>query len=327
MVLILTKRGEQSVTEVSLWLQHYNMPYTRINVEEIDPAAGVFQISDQNIAYEIIYNNAKIQLHEITSVWFWHGILQTFPSNKLEIGKAQINAALNKYSRKEYNSFLEGFYYLLENKKSLGKFHTYQINKIESLRIASLLGLKVPNTLITSSKVQLKSFHKNNNRVVTKGIHGVFRAILSNQIYTNYTEIITGEFIEGLPDRFHPSLFQEYLNKKYELRIFFLEDQLYSAAIFSQLDEMTTVDFRKYNYKKPNRIVPFKLPDDIEVKLKKLMNHLQLNTGSIDMVVTTDNQFIFLEVNPVGQYGFVSDWCNYYLDKKIANYLKFQITT
>jgi hypothetical protein len=30
---------------------------------------------------------------------------------------------------------------------------------------------------------------------------------------------------------------------------------------------------------------------------------------------------VFLEVNPTGQYGMVSDPCNYYLDKKIAEYL------
>jgi D-alanine-D-alanine ligase-like ATP-grasp enzyme len=48
------------------------------------------------------------------------------------------------------------------------------------------------------------------------------------------------------------------------------------------------------------------------------MQKLKLNTGSIDMIYTNDSKFIFLEVNPVGQFGMVSKPCNYNLEKKIA---------
>jgi D-alanine-D-alanine ligase-like ATP-grasp enzyme len=51
------------------------------------------------------------------------------------------------------------------------------------------------------------------------------------------------------------------------------------------------------------------------------MNKLDLNCGSIDMIVTPKNEYVFLEVNPVGQFGMVSYPCNYNLEKKIAEYL------
>ena len=51
------------------------------------------------------------------------------------------------------------------------------------------------------------------------------------------------------------------------------------------------------------------------------MKYVNLNTGSIDMIVTKENEYIFLEVNPVGQFGMVSQPCNYYLEKKITEYL------
>ena len=93
-------------------------------------------------------------------------------------------------------------------------------------------------------------------------------------------------------------------------------------AIFSQNDEQTQLDYRNYNRVKPNRNIPYILPKDIETKLQKLMDKLDLNTGSIDMMVTTEGEYVFLEVNPTGQFGWVSENCNYYLEEKIAHCLE-----
>lgn len=92
-------------------------------------------------------------------------------------------------------------------------------------------------------------------------------------------------------------------------------------AIFSQSDSRTSVDFRHYRPDKPNRRVPFDLPIDLENKLKQLMSIMNLESGSIDLICDNSNRYVFLEVNPVGQFGMISDPCNYYLEKKIAEYL------
>lgn len=95
----------------------------------------------------------------------------------------------------------------------------------------------------------------------------------------------------------------------------------FSSAIFSQSDNQTKVDFKRYNNIKPNRVVPFKLPISIEKKLICFMNDCGLNSGSIDMIYTKDKNFVFLEVNPVGQFEQVSFPCNYNIFKHIAEYL------
>lgn len=144
---------------------------------------------------------------------------------------------------------------------------------------------------------------------------------IGNDFYCNYTETVSDEFIDTLNDDFFPSLIQQQLDKAYELRIFYLHGNYYSMAIFSQSDQQTCVDFRKYNDKKPNRTVPFCLPSCIEEKIKCFMMTMNLNSGSIDMIVTKKNDYVFLEVNPVGQFGMVSGPCNYRLEKEIATYL------
>lgn len=117
------------------------------------------------------------------------------------------------------------------------------------------------------------------------------------------------------------SVFQEKLDKELEIRTFFLNGKCYSMAIFSQLDSQTSVDFRKYNLTTNNRNVPYQLSRMLEEKITKLMDELKLNTGSIDIIKTKDGRYVFLEVNPVGQYGMTSFPCNYHLDRKIAEYL------
>lgn len=110
------------------------------------------------------------------------------------------------------------------------------------------------------------------------------------------------------------------VEKKYEIRSFFIDNKFYSMAIFSQTDEQTKIDFRKYSN---NRNEPYKLPFDIENKLKSLFKKLDLNTGSIDLIVDKNDNYIFLEINPVGQYGMTSFPCNYNLEETIANYLLY----
>jgi D-alanine-D-alanine ligase-like ATP-grasp enzyme len=92
-------------------------------------------------------------------------------------------------------------------------------------------------------------------------------------------------------------------------------------AIFSQNDPKTQIDFRNYNNENPNRNIPFKLPKKIEKKLKKIIKIKQLDSCSIDLIVTPENEFVFLEINPQGQFEWISYYCNYHIEKKIANHI------
>jgi glutathione synthase/RimK-type ligase-like ATP-grasp enzyme len=139
--------------------------------------------------------------------------------------------------------------------------------------------------------------------------------------YSYGTSKIELEDLEEMDDYFFPSLLQQNIQKKYELRIFYLRKRFFPMAIFSQNDEKTKIDFRNYNDEKPNRNVPFLLPKEIEQKLELFMQSMQLDCGSIDMIVTINNEYIFLEVNPKGQYNMVSVPCGYNLDYEISKEL------
>jgi glutathione synthase/RimK-type ligase-like ATP-grasp enzyme len=92
-------------------------------------------------------------------------------------------------------------------------------------------------------------------------------------------------------------------------------------AIFSQGDAQTRVDMRVYNHARPNRMVPARLPAAVTAAIVRFMEMVGLKTGSLDLIRTHDGRHLFLEVNPGGQFGMVSEPCNYYLEREVAQYL------
>ena len=56
------------------------------------------------------------------------------------------------------------------------------------------------------------------------------------------------------------------------------------------------------------------------------MQALGFNTGSIDLILTPQGEYVFLEINPEGQFGMVSHPCNYYLEREMALTFKHKIS-
>ena len=133
--------------------------------------------------------------------------------------------------------------------------------------------------------------------------------------------LLNQEDVENLDEVFYPTLFQEKIQKWLDIRSFYLKGDFFSMAIFSQDDEKTAIDFRDYNFENPNKITPFLLPYAIKSKITRLFKKLRLDTGSIDLCLTKEHEFFFLEINPVGQYDMVSVPCNCYLDRELAKIL------
>jgi ATP-GRASP peptide maturase of grasp-with-spasm system len=210
----------------------------------------------------------------------------------------------------------------LKTKKYIGCYNDNFITKLQMLQIAQQADLYTPFTAIVSNKKQLADFIEKHQTIITKGIKSNSFNINSYTPVTSLTQIIKKNDFDLFPYQFAPSIVQKYIDKLFELRVFYLAENCYTAAIFSQKDEKTKVDFRNYNSEKPNRIIPYKLPYDIEQRLIKLMNSLKMKSGSIDIIVSTQLEYFFLEVNPVGQFEWISKNCNFYLEKIIANYFK-----
>lgn len=304
MILIISNEKEYSTSDIISWLLYFSKKIFRINRNENVVVENIL-VNNQDVSCKVKIKENSIDIFDVGSYFYRHGEL------KLDFKITKENEWTAKFLSQEWETLSDFLVMLLEKKKFLGNYFAGNPNKLIQLEMAKECGLNIPTTCITSLKSVLSNY-KAKEQWITKAIQENF--------FTS-TQIVSDDKVNAISDTFFPSLIQTNIDKKYELRIFFINNDYYAMAIFSQADEQTKVDFRNYNLSKPNRNVPFKLPFEILNKLKSLMKTMNLNTGSIDMIVDKNNDYYFLEVNPVGQFGMVSYPCNYHLEKKIAQYL------
>jgi ATP-GRASP peptide maturase of grasp-with-spasm system len=318
MILIITDQNDSSSTKVIDWLLFYDVKFLRISEADVVTIDFVDPDNDEGVDLEI--RGEKYNLKNFKSIWYRRSYLNIESVLYKGMTNHTLNDAINYQLESEKNVLKE---YVLKafKKKSLNSEFDNSLNKLEVLNLCKKFDIKTPASIVTTRKDKLIEFKNKYPNIVTKNFTpGVF--FKSKKVYISpITNVVTDQMIEFVSDKFYPMLFQEMIAKSFEVRTFFLNTDFYSSAIFSQNDEKTKVDFRNYNIENPNRTPPFKLPKEMEIKLGNLMKAIQLNSGSIDLIVTPQGEFIFLEVNPIGLFSQVSRPCNYNIEKKIANYL------
>ncbi|XLS29880.1 grasp-with-spasm system ATP-grasp peptide maturase [Flavobacteriaceae bacterium M23B6Z8] len=330
MILILSHNNiDEPTNDVLDWIRFYNFSALRINGNVFDFGKD---FSQYILKEKLKFDEEEIQLNNVSVVFYRRWVSSNrLPALSIALKEQDMDdeaiIATREYLSffsSEFHSVSKTLFNTLYDKKWIPHFNLARgnLNKLRVLKIAKKIGLNVPDTLITSSKRDALEFLSNHVKVINKAIADVDLIYFKGHKLNVLTKEVSRDDLEKLNDTFFPSLFQEKVEKTIEIRTFFIEDDYYSMAIFSQRDSSTSIDYRNYNLSKPNRFVPFNLPYDIIKKLKKLMKKLELNTGSIDLMLEKyTNNYFFLEVNPVGQLGMVSANCNYHLESIIAQRL------
>ena len=62
----------------------------------------------------------------------------------------------------------------------------------------------------------------------------------------------------------------------------------------------------------------YELPEEISCKLCQMMNELNLDFGAIDLIRKPDGEYVFLEVNPSGEWGMLQHILGYPIAETIA---------
>lgn len=292
MILIISYSIDKSTNDVIDWLNYYQSNYIRFNTDKTTHI-----------------NISEVNHQGICSYWYRKGVFKY---------ESDFPISIQQHLREHYLNIFEYLEFKIkeEGKRMVNSYFNAKLNKLIVHEIALKNNLRVPKTFLLN-----RSPHEKNKKYIYKTLTEGGFITLSNNVVAN---VLTNEFTNHKIGEFATTLFQEKIEKKYELRIFYLNGNFWSMAIFSQNNEHTSVDFRNYNNIKPNRSVPYELPEDLKISLNKLMLQLKLNSGSIDVIVSTKDEYYFLEVNPVGQFGMVSIPCNYHIEKELAKYLNYE---
>lgn len=194
-------------------------------------------------------------------------------------------------------------------------------NKLLQLSVARKVGLDIPRTMITNRPQSvLDAYAMFGGRMVCKPVHSgyVDDGETGMAIYTS--QVLEQHLANVESAAFCPSIYQELLDKEFDVRVTWVGGRAFAASIDSQSDPSSSIDWRATTNPQlgHDRI---SLPPSIVIRIERLMSALGLSYGALDFVKTRKGEWKFLEVNPNGQWLWLDDFLDFGITDAVANWL------
>ena len=301
-ILIVTDTGDETANTVVSALRGMGARWARFNRAEFpERSLAVFDPCRPGRGFLVDEDGDRIPLAEVKTTWIWHPdrfILEP----GLSAGQARFVDSACRYTYRSFLAFLEETSFMVNPLAREARAN----DKGLQLRIARGLGLNVPETLITNSPEQAKAFCAQFQEVVFKVInppHIRDGAKLSSI----GTSLLTREDLAALDGIRHcPGIFQNRVPKRFDLRVTIVGDEVFPVAIHSQEEPSAEVDFRQaWRNGIRLRHEVHELPCRVRTQCLALARELGLVYCAMDLVVRPDGEFVFLEINPSGQFGWI----------------------
>jgi glutathione synthase/RimK-type ligase-like ATP-grasp enzyme len=219
------------------------------------------------------------------------------------------------FAHGEWHEALHGLYALLEcpwmNPPQADELASH---KAHQLRVASTLGMRVPDTLMTSDPEAARAFIERHGPGGT--IHKIFAATYKVWRETRVVREQDLALLESV--RLAPVIFQERIPAVADVRVTVVGGEVFPMAIDTRHTGYD-VDFR-INMARA-RTSAIALPDDVVEFLHRLMDRLGIVYGAVDFRLTPEGEYVFLEINPAGEFLFVEQGAGHPITDAVAGWL------
>ncbi|WP_219500672.1 ATP-grasp ribosomal peptide maturase [Nonomuraea ceibae] len=189
-------------------------------------------------------------------------------------------------------------------------------HKPVQLATAVTAGLRVPRTLVTNSLDSVRSFASVVGDVVYKPLWSTPYQNADGEARTIWADVIDpGTLDERVGGAAH--LFQERVRKVADVRVTMVGERAFAVRI----DGAPRLDWRQ-DYPSLT-YTPVDAPSTIVRGMRAYLDAFRLDFGAFDFSLTPDGDWVFLECNPNGQWG----WFGPDISQPIAHAIADQLTT
>lgn len=251
-----------------------------------------------------------IDFDAIDAVWWRRPQPFRLPSS---MGRAE-----QQFAFSEASTAFQGLYHALRafwiNDPSLDAVAAH---KPYQLAVAQAVGLRVPNTLMTNDIAQARSFWR---RYEGRVVYKQFLALPETWRETRH--LADADEVHAATIAYAPVIFQEAIDAIADIRITMIDGKIFAAA----------TDVRDCEYPWDVRMnlnskyKPHEVSSDVLAALRDVMSHLGLVFGAIDLRLTPDGQYVFLEVNPAGQFLYIENDTGQEISAAVAQALSVKRT-
>lgn len=302
MILILTEASDDHADLVSAKLRERGATFTRFDPGQF-PAQAALSLSYSptgQIRRTLRTGAGPIDLNGLETVWFRH------PGQSVA-HPAITDGFTRTYVEEECRTFLQDLWngvaglWVPACPPVLRRAEL----KASQLQLAADIGFEIPPTLFTNDPEEVLAFYQEHHGNIVSKLASSTLYRLAPARFCRYTGVVTRCDLGHVQAvRYCPLIFQAYVPKQLELRITVVGRQMFPAEIHSQQTRRTRHDWRRNDYLAA-LYRPHDLPADITRCCLELVERLGLCYGAIDMVRTPDGRYVFLEINPNGEYLWV----------------------
>jgi glutathione synthase/RimK-type ligase-like ATP-grasp enzyme len=189
--------------------------------------------------------------------------------------------------------------------------------KPAQLRLAQRAGLRIPRTIVTNDPGAARDFAESIGKMIYKpfSADGITEYGQHKLIYTS---VVSADECDDPAIRLTAHLFQEWIEHDYAVRLTVVGGQFFAAAIHGA-SATAHVDWRS-DYASLSYTVT-EVPEQVRRGVCVLMGMLDLRFGALDFLVTPDGEWVFLEINPNGQWAWIQDKTGLAIANAIADTL------
>jgi glutathione synthase/RimK-type ligase-like ATP-grasp enzyme len=300
MILVVTEADDRTATQVIAKLHERGAEVARFNPADFPSRASVSIGLAAAATATLTSGAATIDLHRLDALWYRR------PQPPVAHDEVR-DPKVRRYLEAECAQYLLDTWNLLHCRfvPAAPAVIARAELKASQLAIAKSAGFELPPTLVSNSPDEMLDFYlAHNGQIVSKLPGPAFNRHLGES-FARYTEVVARRDLGYAASiRFGPAIFQAYVPKRVELRITVVGQRVFAAEIHSQANSRTQHDWRRYDLSNTPHLA-HELPSEVQRCCLRLVEQLGLCYGAIDMVLTPDGRYVFLEINPNGQYLWI----------------------
>ena len=180
-------------------------------------------------------------------------------------------------------------------------------NKFLQLKMAKAHGISVPRTLVTTDPDRVRLFLKSEGQIVAKALGPYSWKCTKDKDLAPYATVLDAEQMLKLSDEDISecvTMYQQRIAKVSDVRMVILGTDMFAYRVIQTGEEH--FDYRLgFNENSDLQFIPLAVPDDVREKLLRFMSALKINFASADFAVKENGEFVFLDLNPSGQWMFL----------------------
>jgi hypothetical protein len=315
-VLILSSTIDPHAKAVSEHLDRMGTPNRIWHFSQFITDTSFCFSTDQRALNHLRFDGGEkaMDLADVQSIWFRRpGGIKSAP-----MPEPWVETMVENECRHALGGILRSLHCLFVNHPDNDSASLY---KLSQLRAAGKVGLTTPETLVTNEPDQAREFYERfDGKVIYKLI-----GESTNFAFPSF------EFPAGIPTlpmrgsdvayleqvKLAPHLFQQRIEKSFEVRATVIGEEIFAARIDSQAGT-SKLDWRM-DYGVP--METFALPGAVGKSCLSMMRHFGLNYAAFDFCVDHEGRYFFLELNCAGQYKWLEERTGMPISEQLAKLL------